>query len=79
MAEPKRGIARIEVPRRNAASGPAGVPAAGGAGSPGPSTRQRLMAQVEGNRQDPWVAPLAGLLLAFSVVSLIIQLLIAFS
>jgi hypothetical protein len=79
MAEPKRGIARIEVPKRNAAAAVVKAPASGAGGFPGPSTRHRLMAQAEGNRQDSWVAPLAGLLLAFSVVSLIIQLLIAFS
>ncbi|MBV9489427.1 MAG: hypothetical protein JO069_06845 [Verrucomicrobia bacterium] len=76
MPEHKKGIARIEVPRRTAPSPPA-EPAPEAMSLP--STSQRLMAQVGPARRDPWVTPLAGLLLAFSAISLIIQLLIAFS
>jgi hypothetical protein len=81
MPDSKKGIARIEVPRQTA-------PAASSAPlpvqptpepAPLPSTSHRLMAHVDPSRRDPWVTPLAGLLLAFSVISLIIQLLIAFS
>jgi hypothetical protein len=79
MPEPKKGLARIEVPRR---TGPAPAsPAEAEVGGPALflSTSHRLMAQAIHPARDPWVTPLAGLLLAFSAVSLIIQLLIAFS
>jgi len=38
-----------------------------------------LMSGVVDAKRDPLVVPLVGLLLAFSVISLIVQLLIAFS
>jgi hypothetical protein len=38
-----------------------------------------LMSNVVDAKRDPLVVPLVGLLLAFSVISLIVQLLIAFS
>jgi len=79
MPEPKKGIARIAVPRRTAAppkQAPSEPPPDAAAL---PSTSQRLMAQAVPSRRDPWLIPLAGLLLAFSAISLIVQLLIAFS
>ena len=38
-----------------------------------------LMSEAVQAKRDPWTVPLIGLLLAFSVISLIVQLLIAFS
>jgi hypothetical protein len=80
MQEQKRAVARIEIPPRSSQLASA---ATENARNPEPAglaeTSQRLMSRLQPVQRDPWVVPLAGLLLAFSVVSLIIQLLIAFS
>jgi hypothetical protein len=81
MSEAKRGLARIELPAR-----PIQVenPVGQGRGEvtadeePGLTSRL-LMSRAPGQVRDPWIVPLAGLLLAFSAVSLIVELLIAFS
>ena len=84
MAEAKKGMARIPVPPRiqSKVEG-SGHREAGqteqrheDAASPGV---HMLMSNVVDAKRDPLVVPLAGLLLAFSVISLIVQLLIAFS
>jgi hypothetical protein len=84
MAEAKKGVARIPVPPRirskaegsgHLEAGPTGLrhddPA-----SPGV---HMLMSDAVDQKGDPLVVPLAGLLLAFSVISLIVQLLIVLS
>ena len=84
MAEPKKGVARIPVPPRiQSKVEDSGHREAGQteqrhevAASPGV---HMLMSGVVDAKRDPLVVPLVGLLLAFSVISLIIQLLIAFS
>ena len=84
MAEAKKGVARIPVPPRNQSK----VEASGH--KEASQTEQRhedavspgvhmLMSNVVEAKRDPLVVPLVGLLLAFSVISLIVQLLIAFS
>jgi hypothetical protein len=47
-------------------------------GLPSPGVRM-LMSQAVDAKRDPLIVPLVGLLLAFSAISLILQLLIAFS
>jgi hypothetical protein len=81
MPDSKKGMARIKVPPQAApAASPASLPVQPATEpAPLPSTSQRLMAHADLSHRDPWVTPLAGLLLAFSAISLIIQLLIAFS
>ena len=84
MAEPKKGVARIPVPPRiQSKVEDSGHREAGqteqrheDAASPGV---HMLMSGVVDAKRDPLVVPLVGLLLAFSVISLIVQLLIAFS
>jgi hypothetical protein len=44
-----------------------------------PSTSEQLLRRMPLQRSDPWVVPLSALVLAFSVVSAILQFLIAFS
>jgi len=77
MSDEKRGPARITLPLRvkapevaEAVIVPEGVPV---------HTSERLIARMPPVRRDPWVVPLAGLVLAFSVISLIVQCLVAFS
>ena len=84
MAEAKKGVARISVPPRIQSK-------VEGSGQREISqTEQRredpmspgvhmLMSNAVDAKRDPLVVPLVGLLLAFSVISLIVQLLIAFS
>jgi hypothetical protein len=84
MAEAKKGVARIPVPPRIR-------PKAEGSGrleasQPGPRHDDpaspgvhMLMSDAVDQKRDPLVVPLVGLLLAFSVISLIVQLLIALS
>jgi hypothetical protein len=84
MAEAKKGVARIPVPPRNQSKVEGSDHREAGrteqrpevAGSPGV---HMLMSHAIDAKRDPLVVPLVGLLLAFSVISLIIQLLIAFS
>jgi hypothetical protein len=44
-----------------------------------PPTSEQLLRQMPPQRRDPWVVPLSALVLAFSVVSAMLQLLITFS
>jgi hypothetical protein len=84
MAETKKGVARIPVPPRIQAKVEGSSQREAGqseqrredAASPGV---HMLMSNVVEAKRDPLVVPLVGLLLAFSVISLIVQLLIAFS
>jgi hypothetical protein len=80
MAEQKRAVARIDIPPRSTQP----VNGANEAGrnsesAGGVETSRTLMSRLQPAQRDPWIVPLVGLLLAFSVVSLIVQLLIAFS
>jgi hypothetical protein len=77
MPDEKRGPARITLPPRAKAPEvaetvvvPEGVPV---------HTSERLIARMPPVRRDPWVVPLTGLVLAFSVISLIVECLVAFS
>jgi hypothetical protein len=77
MPDEKRGPARITLPPRvklpeevEPIVFPEGVPV---------HTSEKLIARMPPVRRDPWVVPLAGLVLAFSVISLIVQCLVAFS
>jgi hypothetical protein len=83
VAEAKRGVARIQVPPKApeiaeesaerdelAQEGPDVGDARG---------VHMLMSRAVPVKRDPLIVPLVGLLLAFSVISLIVQLLIAFS
>ena len=77
MPEEKRGPARITLPPR--VKLPEVVePVVVSEGVP-VHTSERLIARMASVRRDPWVVPLAGLVLAFSVISLIVQCLVAFS
>ena len=77
MPDVKKGIARIEVPTGSRAgksvSAPEQEPAA-------PEERgvHALVSQPAVAKRDPLIVPLVGLVLAFSVVGLIVELLIAF-
>jgi hypothetical protein len=84
MAEAKKGVARIPVPqrkrsipedseRREASPGEQPLPENDSRGV------HMLMSDVVQEKRDPLTVPLIGLLLAFSIISLIVQLLIAFS
>jgi hypothetical protein len=78
MPDEKRGPARITLPPRVKAPEvvePVVIPE----GVPVVHTSERLIARMAAVRRDPWVVPLAGLVLAFSVISLIVQCLVAFS
>ena len=84
MAEVKKGVARIPVPPRKQPKVEDSERAE--AGHPDqllPETESRavhmLMTNAGQAKRDPLTVPLIGLLLAFSVISLIVQLLIAFS
>jgi hypothetical protein len=84
MAEAKKGVARIPVPPRKQSkvedSEPKETPRAE---QHLVETESRgvhmLMSEAVQPKRDPLTVPLIGLLLAFSVISLILQLLIAFS
>jgi hypothetical protein len=84
MAEAKKGVARIPVPPRKQprAEDPEGEEV-GRAEPPVGATDSRgadmLMSDTTETKRDPLTVPLIGLLLAFSVISLMVQLLIAFS
>jgi hypothetical protein len=84
MAEVKKGVARIPVPPRKQPKVEDSERAE--AGHPDqllPETESRgvhtLMTDAGQAKRDPLTVPLIGLLLAFSVISLIVQMLIAFS
>jgi len=84
MAEPKKSVARIPVPPRAQPKvevsdhGDTGQTEPRHEGEALPGVHMLMSNLVEGKR-DPWLVPLIGLLLAFSVISLIVQLLMAFS
>ena len=85
MPETKKGVARIPVPppKRPVASDPISKEAVGAEERLTPAApsggAQMLMSDRSAAKRDPLTVPLIGLLLAFSVISLILQLLIAFS
>ena len=84
MAESKKSIARIPVPPRAQPKVELSDHRETGQAE---SRREEtalpgvhmLMSNLVEAKRDPWIVPLIGLLLAFSVISLIVQLLIAFS
>jgi hypothetical protein len=83
MADANKGVARIQLPRK----GPKSAEGSEGRNEPqqqGPVTTDArgvhmLMSKAIPAKRDPLIVPLMGLLLAFSVISLIVQMLIAFS
>ena len=77
MADEKRGPARIILPPR--AKPPEVVEPVVVTDVVPVHTSEKLIARMPPLRRDPWVVPLAGLVLAFSVISLIVQCLVAFS
>ena len=83
MPEAKKGVARIPVPPRNHPKPEVqiGTDAIGAGEHPERSagSAQIMMSAGAEGKRDPWTVPLIGLLLAFSVISLILQMLIAFS
>ena len=85
MPEAKKGVARIPVPPRNLSKAEGPIDSAGASvderpeRSSSPGAAQAMMSIGAQGKRDPWTVPLIGLLLAFSVISLILQMLIAFS
>jgi hypothetical protein len=84
MAEAKKGVARIPVPPRTQPKAEDSEhKEAGRAEQHLEQAESRgvhmLMSDAVQAKRDPLTVPLIGLLLAFSVISLIVQLLIAFS
>jgi thioredoxin 1 len=84
MPETKKGVARIPVPPRNrtGASEPISKETVGAEErltQAAPSGGARMLMSDRAAKPDPLTVPLIGLLLAFSVISLILQMLIAFS
>jgi hypothetical protein len=84
MTEAKKGVARIPVPpRKQSKVEDAEHPEASRPDQHLLETESRgvhmLMSGAVQSKRDPLTVPLIGLLLAFSVISLIVQLLIAFS
>lgn len=84
MAEAKKGVARIPVPPRKQPKAEDSERKEAVRAEPHlPVTESRgmhmLMSDAVRAKRDPMTVPLIGLLLAFSVISLIVQLLIAFS
>ena len=84
MAEAKKGVARIPVPpRKQDKVEDSERQEPGRAEQQLPEAESRgvhmLMSGAIQPKRDPLTVPLIGLLLAFSVISLIVQLLIAFS
>ena len=79
MPDVKKGIARIEVPTGSRAgkgvTAPEQEPAAV---APEERGVHALVSRPVAARRDTSIVPLVGLVLAFSVVGLIVQLLIAF-
>jgi hypothetical protein len=83
MAEAKKGVARIPIPPKVAKTHEVearlGVAQQQGSDAADSSGVHLLMSKAVSARRDPLIVPLVGLLLAFSVISLIIQMLMAFS
>jgi hypothetical protein len=84
MADTKKGVARIPVPPRKQPKAEDSERKDADRGEQHlVETESRgvhmLMSDAVQGKRDPLTVPLIGLLLAFSVISLIVQLLIAFS
>jgi hypothetical protein len=77
MPEEKKKLARIPLPPKRVEETPEYTEVSTLAA--GVNTSERLMAKVPPSRRDPWVVPLAALVLAFSAISLIVECLVAFS
>jgi hypothetical protein len=75
MPEEKKRLARIPLPPRQVEETHADISTL----AAGANTSERLMAKVPPSRGDPWIVPLASLVLAFSAISLIVECLVAFS
>jgi hypothetical protein len=75
MSEEKKKLARIPLPPKPAEEIRSDVSTL----AAGANTSERLMAKVPPSRRDPWIVPLAALVLAFSAISLIVECLVAFS
>jgi hypothetical protein len=73
MPEEKKKLARIPLPPKPVEEVEVSTLALGA------NTSERLMAKVPPSRRDPWIVPLAALVLAFSAISLIVECLVAFS
>jgi len=81
MPEAKKGLARIQVPPKAPRSSKTGGDDASQERGPDAIDARgvhMLMSKAIPTKRDP-IVPLVGLLLAFSVISLIVQMLIAFS
>jgi hypothetical protein len=84
MADAKKGVARIQVPPRKSPKAEDSERKEAVRSEPHLlETDSRgvhmLMSDAVQSKRDPLTVPLIGLLLAFSVISLTVQLLIAFS
>ncbi|MBV9105332.1 MAG: hypothetical protein JO066_11795 [Verrucomicrobia bacterium] len=84
MAEAKKGVVRIPVPPRKQPQAEDSARMENIRAEPHlPEAESRgvhmLMSNTVQAKRDPMTVPLVGLLLAFSVISLIVQMLIAFS
>jgi len=84
MAEAKKGVARIPVPPRKRPQTEDSAKEEAGQGGQNLGENElrgvhMLMSEPVPAKRDPLTVPLIGLLLAFSVISLIVQMLIAFS
>ena len=82
MPEAKKGVARIQVPPKAPRSSKTGTeddaPQERGPDATDARGVHMLMSKAIPTKRDPLIVPLVGLLLAFSVISLIVQMLIAF-
>ena len=79
MPDVKKGIARIAVPTRsNAGKGVSAPEQESAAVAPEERGVHALVSRSAAAKRDSLIVPLAGLVLAFSVVGLIVELLIAF-
>ena len=79
MPQEKKGPARIVIPSREKPPETAAPVSTVSSGAAPVHTSEKLIARMRPAPRDPWVVPLAGLVLAFSVISLIVQCLVAFS
>jgi hypothetical protein len=84
MAEAKKGVARIPVPPRKQPLAEDSERPETARVEPHPKATdsrgvQMLMSDTAETKRDPLTVPLIGLLLAFLIISLILQMLIAFS
>ena len=80
MPQENKGPARIVIPARDKPSETVAPVVSTVSPEPAPAhTSEQLIARMRPAPRDPWVVPLAGLVLAFSAISLIVQCLVAFS